>query len=252
MALYDRNGKGHYPYSFWVEPYFNGAPIRYNNQCVISPRYTNSTTADNFSYSVDGDYAPSSAYADLSIEWPGMTAWYHRLSGHGGPTNLLGHPGSLGSRSAGAPGFYNNQDGSSIGTISIWMSILVGSSPHPGDAANQETYFSMLCNANGDYGGGSFYSHPGGTPAPSSPREYIEGSRKIRLASDNYGNGAYRGWVCIANQARPTGYSGNINATTMRIINIGRSADSAMRIIGFRIVYHVLPPENNTYGNQSL
>jgi signal transduction histidine kinase len=112
--------------------------------------------------------------------------------------------------------------------------------------------FSMMTNANGDYGGGAFYAHPGNVATPSSPREWFSGSRKIRVAGDNYGNGAYRGWTCIANQQPTSGYIENINATTLRIINLGRrttQATAELRIAGIRVIYHVLPGHSTNYGS---
>lgn len=252
MGIYNSNNKGHYPYSFQVEPYFNGAPINLSNQVVLSPRFTNITTADNFAYSTDSDYAPAGCYADLSLQWPGMADWYTTLTGYGGPSNELNHPGSTGSFVTGARPFYIRQDGTSMGSrFSLWMCLFVGDNPHPG-YGTAETYFSMLTNANGDYGGGAFYYHPGGTPQPTSPREWFNGSRKIRVSGQNYGSGSYRDWVCIANQQPTSGYIQNINATTLRVINLGRQTSTAtgnLRIAGIRLVYHVLPGPVSNYGS---
>jgi hypothetical protein len=257
MGIYNNNSRGHYPYSFQVEPYYNGAPITSQNQVVINPRFQNVTTADNFAYSVDGDYAPTAAtggnaYADLTLSFAQMTAWYAALSGHGGPNNELGHPGSTGNWVNAARPFYQRQDGSSLsGKFSMWMMLHVGQSPHPGTGV-AETYFSMVTNANGDYGGGAFYAYPGNVPTPSSPREWFNGSRKIRVSGDNYGNGAYRGWTCIANQQTISSYISNINPTTLRIINLGRQTTdntAQLRIAGFRIIYHILPGPGGDYGN---
>lgn len=253
MGIYNSNSKGHYPYSFQVEPYYNGAPITSQNQVVLNPRFSSVSTADNFSYSVDGDYAPGGGcYADLTLSFAGMTAWYATLSGHGGPSNDLNHPGSTGSWVNAARPFVTRQDGTDMtARFSLWMMLHVGQSPHPG-TGNAETYFSMMTNANGDYGGGSYYYHPGGTPQPSSPREWFNGSRKIRVSGDNYGNGAYRGWTCIANQQAASGYMNNINATSLRVINLGRQTTqntAELRIAGIRLVYHVLPGPITSYGS---
>jgi len=253
MGIYNSNSKGHYPYSFQIEPYYNGAPITSQNQVVMNPRFSNVSTADNFSYSVDADYSPAGCYADLTLPFAaGMTSWYATLSGHGGPGNDMNHPGSTGSWVDAARPFYYRQDGTYMGArFSLWMSFHVGQNPHPG-AGVAETYFSMLTNANGDYGGGSYYYHPGGTPNPASPREYFNGSRKIRISADNYGNGLYRGWTCIANQQPVSQYISSINATSMRIINLGRQTTQAtaeLRIVGFRIIFHVLPGPGSQYGN---
>lgn len=258
MGIYNSNSKGHYPYSFWVEPYYNGAPITSQNQVVINPRFTNVTTADNFSFSVDGDYSPTSgtaggpAYVDLTFPFAHMTAWYNTLSGHGGPSNQLNHPGSTGSWYGAARPFNIRQDGSDMtAKFSLWMMLHVGQNPHPG-SGTAETYFAMLCNSNGNYSGGQFYNYDASQGYPSSPREYFDGSRKIRISGDNYGNGLYRGWACIANQQPVTQAISNINATTLRIINIGRQTTQAtaeLRIVGVRIIYHVLPGPAATYGN---
>jgi hypothetical protein len=256
MGIYNSSNRGHYPYSFDIEPYRNGGPITSQNQVVLNPRFSNVSTADNFSYSVDADYQPSGCFADLTLPHAaGMTAWYSTLSGHGGPGNDMGHPGSTGSWVNAARPFFQRHDGTNYtAKFSIWMSLHVGQNPHPG-VGNAETYFSILTNANGDFGGGSYYYHPGGTPNPSSPREYFNGSRKIRVSGDNYGNGLYRGWTCIANQQPVSQYISNINATSMRIINLGRQTTQAtaeLRIVGFRIIFHVLPGPGTDYGNMDV
>lgn len=252
MAIYNSNDRGHYPYSFQVEPYRNGAIITSQNQVVLNPRFSNISTADNFSYSTDADYSPSGCFADLTLPFAGMTAWYSRLSGHGGPSNELNHPGSTGNWVEAALPFRQRQDGTNMtAKFSLWMMLHVGQSPHPG-IGNAETYFSLLTNAPGDHGGGAFYAHPGAVPTPSQPREWFNGSRKIRVAGDNYGNGLYRGWTCIANQQTVSAQLSNINPTTLRVINIGRQTTQAtaeLRIVGIRVVYHVLPGPGAFYGN---
>jgi hypothetical protein len=252
MGIYNTNNKGHYPYSFQVEPYYNGAPITSQNQVVLNPRFSNVTTADNFSYSTDADYSPAGCYADLTLSFAGMTAWYATLSGHGGPSNELNHPGSTGNWVGATRPFYLRPDGTTMGNrFSLWMMLHVGQSPHPGTGV-AETYFSMMTNANGDYGGGAYYYYPGNVPTPTSPREWFGGSRKIRVSGDNYGNGAYRGWTCIASQQPASGYIENINATSLRIINLGRQTTqntAELRIAGIRVIYHVLPGYNTDYGN---
>jgi hypothetical protein len=253
MGIYNTNGKGHYPYSFQVEPYYNGAPITSQNQVVLSPRFSNVTTADNFSYSADADYSPAGCYADLTLPFAAMSGWYNEWSGHGGPSNQLNHPGSTGSWSDAARPFFQRWDGSNMtARFSLWMMFHVGHNPHPGSGV-AETYFSMLCNSNGSWGGGAFYNFSGpSTGAYDNPREYFDGSRKIRISGDNYGNGNYRGWACVANQQTASGYMNGINATTLRIINIGRQTSSAtadLRIAGVRVIYHVMPGAGTTYGN---
>ena len=253
MGIYNSSGgRGHYPYSFQVEPLYNGSPLSKDNIAYMAPRFSSVSTADSFSYSTDADYSPAGCYVDMSLAWPGITDWYTTLSGHGGPSNELNHPGSTGSWVSGARPFYTRQDGTSMGTrVSIWMCLYVGDNPHPG-YGTAETYFTMVTNANGDYGGGAFYAYPGNVPTPSSPREWFSGSRKIRVSGQNYGNGAYRDWVCIANQANLSGYITNINATTLRVINLGRQTTNAtanLRIAGMRVIYHVLPGPGTNYGS---
>lgn len=252
MGIYNTNGKGHYPYSFQVEPYYNGAPITSQNQVVLSPRFSNVSTADNFSYSADADYSPAGCYADLSFPFAHMTNWYSTWSGHGGPDNQLNHPGSTGSwASAGGP-FNERWDSSNMtARFSLWMMFHVGQNPHPGNGT-AETYFSMLVNSNGNYSGGQFYNYDASQGYPNNPREYFAGSRKIRISGDNYGSGLYRGWACVANQQTASAAMNNINATTLRIINIGRQTTSAtadLRIAGVRIIYHVMPGAGSQYGN---
>jgi len=255
MGIYNSNSKGHYPYSFQVEPYYNGAPITSQNQVVLNPRFSNVTTADNFSFSADADYSPAGCYADLVFPFAHMTNWYSYLSGHGGPSNQLNHPGSTGSWIDAARPFYMRQDGTNMtAKFSLWMMLHVGQNPHPGVGV-AETYFAMLVNANGAYSGGLYYTADASTTYPNSPREYFDGSRKIRISGDNYGGGLYRGWACIANQQPVTAAISNINATSLRIINIGRQTTQAtaeLRIAGVRIIYHVLPGPAAVYGNMDV
>jgi hypothetical protein len=253
MGIFNSSGKGYYPYNFQVEPYYNGAPITSQNQVVLAPRFSSVATADAFSYSVDADYAPAGSYADLIFPHAQMTAWYSTLSGHGGPNNELNHPGSTGNWVQAATPFSIKGDGSSITPrFSLWMMFHVGQNPHPGTGV-AETYFSMFTNANGDYGSSAFYAYPGNVATPTSPREWFSGSRKIRISGDNYGNGNYRGWTCIASQQPVSGYIANLNPTTLRVINIGRQTSSAtaeLRIVGMRIIYHVLP--GTSFGSMDL
>lgn len=249
MAIYDRNGKSLEPYSFFVEPYYNGSPIRLNNQVAISPRYTNSTTADNWYWSNSSDYETN--YVDLTLEWPQMTDWYTTVSGHGGTTNQLGHPGSLSERFTGARPFYRRQDQRNVYRFSLWMAIAVGSNPHPG-YGTAETYIAFATNAPGDHQGGSFWNAPGNVANYSNPRRWFNGAEKIRVSGQNYGNGSYRDWVCIANQASASEKIVDINPTTLRVFNIGRTSDSALRIYGMRVVYHIYPGPNSDYGNLEM
>ena len=186
------------------------------------------------------------------MSFAGQTAWYSNLSGHGGPSNELNHPGSTGSWIDAARPFYLRPDGTNMGArFSLWMMLHVGQNPHPG-AGTAETYFSMLTNSNGSYGGGALYNYDATQGYPSQPREWFSGSRKIRVSGDNYGNGLYRGWTCIANQQPTSGYVGSINATQLRIINLGRQTTQAtaeLRIVGMRIIYHVLPGYSTNYGS---
>ena len=251
MAIFDRFGKGHYPYTFTIEPEYNGKPLSQNNQIAMSPRYTNSATADSWYWSNSGDYSPAGCYVDLSIVHVGMSNWYTTLSGHGGSSNQLNHPGDINNRVQGAFAF-NNVQGQTVGhRMSIWMSIAVGSSPHPG-YGTAETYFAVLTDALGDYAGGAFYNAPGGTAQYNNPRVWCPGTEKIRVSGQNYGNGTYRDWVCIANQQTVSGKAIDINPTTMRIVNIGRTADSSLRIYGFKIIFHIMPPGDGEFGNLSL
>ena len=251
MAIYDRFGKGHYPYTFTIEPEYNGKPLSLGNQAVMSPRYTNSATADSWYWSNSGDYSPAGCYVDLSMAHIGMSDWYTTLSGHGGNSNQLNHPGSTSTWIPGAKAFYTNQ-GQNLGhRMSIWMSLSVGSSPHPG-YGTAETYFTMLANANGDHQGSSFWNAPSGVAAYNSPRVWCNGTDKIRVSGQNYGNGNYRDWVCIANQQSVVGKAIDINPTAMRIVNIGRTADSAIRIYGLKIVFHIMPPGSGEFGSLNL
>lgn len=249
MAIYDRNGKTNELYSFTVEPYYNGGPLRRNNQVVISPRFTDPTTADNWYWSNSGDY--SANYVDLTLEWPGMTDWYTTLSGHGGTSNQLGHPGSLSERVQGARGFRIRQDGSNVAKFSLWMSIGVGTQPHPG-YGTAETYMAFATNAPGDHQGGSFWEAPGNVAAYNTPRAWFTGAEKIRVSGQKYGFADYRDWVCIANQQTTSRKIHDINPTILRVFNIGRTGDSALTIYGFKVIYHIYPGPNSDFGNLEL
>jgi len=251
MGIYDRNNKGHYPYSFTIEPEYNGKPLSRDNQVALSPRFTSTSSADNFVWGSSDDYSPASGYVDLSLVHIGMSDWYTTLSGHGGASNQLAHPGSLGSRQTGAQAFHKNQSGNITARMSIWMSIAVGSHPHPGHGT-AETYFALLTNAIGDHQGGAFWNAPGNVINYTSPRVWCPGTEKIRVSGQNYGNGNYRDWVCIANQHAVSGKATDINANTLRVVNIGRTSDSTLRIYGFKIVFHILPPGSGEFGNLAL
>jgi len=251
MAIYDRHGKSLEPYSFSVEPYYNGSPLRKGNVLVLSPRFTNTTTADNWFWNSSGDYDPAGCYADLSLEYTAMSDWYTTLSGHGGTSNQLNHPGSTGNFVTGARPFYKRQDDSNVYRFSLWMSIGVGGSPHPGFGAS-ETYMAFACNANGDHQGGSFWNAPGNVADYTNPRRWFDGSEKIRVSGQRYGTTNYRDWVCIANQ-QPASYKmRDINATTLRVFNIGRNANSDLTIYGLKVVYHIYPGPSSNYGNLEM
>lgn len=251
MAIYNSNDRGHYPYSFEVEPWYNGKPLSRDNSVYLAPMYSNVATADAFAFSTDAQYSTAGTYVDLSMVYPGITSWYTTLSGHGGPSNELNHPGSTGNWQMGSTPFFKRQDGSTMSVkASIWMVLWIGDQPHPG-YGTAETYFAMVRTSPGANNGSSFYIGDGTSNYPSQPREYVQGSRKIRVSGQNYGNGNYTDWVCIANQQAVTGGIADISCNTVRIINIGRNTGSNgnLRIAGFKVVYHVLPGPGTSYGN---
>lgn len=252
MAILDRRGRGHYPYVMQTEPYYNGAPLSKANVLQIYPRFTSSTDADNFTFNSSDDYSPTSeidgttaAYADLSLEWIANTQWYTNLAGGGGTSNQLNHPGSGGmgaspSWAGAATPFYASDNGTRYG-ISVWMSIGVGTRPHPGTGSS-DTYFALLRNSNGSHQGGSFWDAPSNVANFSSPRTWMSGTEKVRVTGQRYGTTNYRDWMCLA-QYEPQN-PGGINATTMRIINIGRNGaldNSLLTIYGFKVMLHILP-----------
>lgn len=254
MGIYNNNNRGHYPYSFEVEPWYNGKPLSRDNQVYLAPMFTDPTTADNFSFSTDAHYSTAGTYVDLNMVYPGITNWYTTLSGHGGPANELNHPGSTGSWESGGLPLFKRQDGSNMQVhASIWMVLYVGDAPHPG-YGTAETYFAMVRTSPGAHNGGAFYIGDSNGTYPDSPREYVGGSRKIRVSGQNYGNGSYTDWVCIANQQPVSGGIADISCNTVRIINIGRNSGSwgNLRIAGFKVIYHVLPGPGLIYGNLDI
>jgi hypothetical protein len=232
------------------------------NVLQIYPRFVNSTDADNFSFNSSDDYSPTSeidgstpAYADLSLEWIANTDWYSKLAGGGGSSNQLNHPGSGGmgaspSWASGASPFYSNQDGANRYGISVWMSLGVGTRPHPGTGSS-DTYFALLRNSNGSHQGGSFWDAPGNVANFSSPRTWLSGTEKVRVSGQRYGTTNYRDWFCLCQYESQN--PGGINATTMRIINHGRNGaldNSLLTIYGFKVMLHILP--SSAWDNYSL
>ena len=238
----DGQQRGFYPYTIETEPSYNSnGPTNLNNTAYIYPRYNSTTDADNFSFSASGDYAPTaydnnSAYADFTVEYTGNANWYTNLYGHGGTSNQLAHPGASNSAARGNYNMYNPTG------VSIWMSLSVGTAPHPG-GSDAITYMAILRNSMGSYQGSSFWNAPSNVATYTSPRTLLSGCDKIKISGQSYGTHNYRDWVCIASYLNGTV---PMNATTYRIINIGsKNTDrSRLAIYGWKILYHIAPVNN--------
>jgi hypothetical protein len=191
---------------------------------TLDPRY-NDSTADNFSFSTSGDYAPSSAsggnpaYVDLDLSmFTHSVNWYNHT-----------HDTNVGRR--------NGSDNaiSDLNRVSIWAQLGVGDSPHPGYNYSY-THMAILKNHPGAH---HQYVTSGPTPNYSEPRTLRDGDlnfANFRVSGQYYGDGAYGGWYCLAN------YVSNIciTATNIRIINLGGNTDarSRLRIIDLVFLIH--------------
>lgn len=245
MGIRNPYDKGYHPYTMEVEPWYNGGPCRRSNYPSIGPRYTSGTTAENFTFGNAGDYSPSGNYVDLDLQWPSNAPWYSRIHGQGGTTNQLNHTG-------------DNNHGDSAHTplvqrkgVSVWMDLRVGNNPHPGHGT-AKTYIAILRNSNGSHQGGAFWEAPSNVATYTSPRSMFSGFERVGVSADNYGNGNYRGWTCLAqyqNAEIP------MQTTTLRVINIGGPNNSVgldLKIQGFKLIYHISPSWADRYGGLNL
>lgn len=193
---------------------------------TIDPRY-NDSTADSFSFSNSGDYAPAAAsgngnaYVDIELPmFTHSTNWYNNT-----------HDSNVGRRSG-----TSETAISDLNRVSIWAQLGVGDSPHPGYNYSY-THMAILKNHPGAYH--QYVTTGSPTPNYNEPRTLRDGDlsfANFRVSGQYYGGGAYGGWYCLAN------YISNIcnTATNIRIINLGGNTDarSRLRIIDLVFIVH--------------
>lgn len=198
---------------------------------TLNPRW-NDSTADSFSFSSSGDYAPAAAgggnaYYDIDLPmFTHTTNWYNYT-----------HDSNVGRRL--------NSSATAISDInraSIWAQLGVGDNPHPGYDYSY-TRLAILKNHPGAYHQYQTTGVP--TPNYSEPRTLRDGDlsfANFKVSGQYYASGAYGGWYCLAN------YISNIcnTATTIRIINLGGNTDarSRLRIIDLVMILHGRLGEN--------
>lgn len=193
---------------------------------TIDPRY-NDSTADSFSFTSSGDYAPAAAsgngnaYYDIDLPmFTHSTNWYNYT-----------HDNNSGRRSSSSATAISD-----LNRVSIWAQLGVGDSPHPGYDYSY-THMAILKNHPGAHH--QYVTTGSPTPNYSEPRTLRDGDlnfANFRVSGQYYGSGAYGGWYCLAN------YQSNIcnTATTIRIINLGGNTDarSRLRIIDMVFLIH--------------
>lgn len=248
MAIYNRAQKGLYPYSWEVEPYYNGATLSSSNYFYLEPRYTDGSSGNSMTFSTSTDYAPGSYgnggnYIDLDWLHCGNQIWYSRIHQAGGSGNELKH----------VSGYSNSSFGFRY-TMTILMLLGVGTGPHPGlDYAT--TNFAILRNSNGSNGSGNFMNYANGsTPVYTSPRTLIPGCDRIRVSGDSYGMPRlYRDWTVICQQQNATLPN---NISKIRIINHGLHAASRSRLhcLGFKMIFQAIPfpTDSNAFGGLNI
>lgn len=191
---------------------------------TINPRW-NDSTADSFSFSNSGDYAPAAAaggnaYYDLELPmFTHSVDWYTHT-----------HDTNVGRRDGGSTAI------SDLNRVSIWAQLGIGDSPHPGYNYSY-THLAILKNHPGAYH--QFQTTGVPTPNYAEPRTLRDGDlsfANFRVSGQYYAGGAYGGWYCLAN------YISNIcnTATAIRIINLGGNSDSRsrLRIIDLVFIIH--------------
>lgn len=192
---------------------------------TIYPRYNNAT-ANTFTFTAAGDYAPSAAaggnaYYDFIYScYPGHVQWYSEVF-----DNLAG-------RRSGSGSSFND-----LSRYSLWINLSVGDSPHPSPSDYSSTRLAILQDSPGSYH--SFQTTNSPTPNYSEPRCFMENVaafQNFRVAGQEYGSGAYHSWRCLAHYQTAT----FANTTTIRIINLGGLDDgrSVIRIRGLLLLAH--------------
>jgi len=192
---------------------------------AIKPRY-NDSTADTFTFTVSGDYAPAAAtggnaYYDFPYScYPNQSGWYSDVY-----DNLAGRRSGMGSSFG------------DLNRISLWINLSVGDSPHPSPTDYSSTRLAILQNSVGDYHSLQSTSNP--TPNYSEPRCFLNNVaafQNFRVSGQEYSGGAYHAWRCLAHwQTFNFGSS-----TFIRIISLGGFADSrsTIRIRGLVLLVH--------------
>lgn len=182
---------------------------------TILPRYNNAT-ANTFTFSTSGDYAPTAAgggdaWYDFPFScYPGQTGWYSDVY-----DNLAGRRSGQG-----------NSFGD-VGRCSLWINLSVGDNPHPSPSDYASTRLAILQDSPGAYH--QFQTTNSPTPNYSEPRCFMDNVaafQNFRVSGQEYGAGAYHSWRCLAHYQ---GYN-TANATRIRIINLGGLTDDRSKI----------------------
>lgn len=191
---------------------------------TIDPRW-NDSTAESFTFSNSGDYAPTAA--------SGNQAWYDftlPMYGHRGSWYNHTHDTNYGRRDSSSTAI------SDIARASLWAQLGVGDSPHPGYQYSH-TRLAILTNAAGAYHALQTTDSP--TPNYAEPRTIGGGVNTIgsfanfRISGQYYAGGAYGGWYCLANY-----YGLSIDTSHfIRIINLGGNTDARSRLRVVNLVY---------------
>jgi hypothetical protein len=211
MSVLTSAGKPKYDFSIQIDLTSTVATFSPTGSSTvyINPRYTNQSTADAFTWSSSGDYAPAAAaggnaYYDFwCAHTPAQGNWYNYTY----DTNA-GRRGSSGSPDNGTPI-------SDRGRASLWADISVANAPHPGVGVAQTNLAIIM----GGYGAYNFWDYGGPPSDPSSPRVLFDdsGFRNFKISGQNYGNIQYNQWFCLGHYQN----SGMNNVRTIRVINIG-------------------------------
>lgn len=185
---------------------------------TIYPRY-NTSTADSFVFDSADDYAPAAAtgggtnaYYDFAFPmYTGLSPWYNDV-----------YDNYAGRRNGGSNAI------SDVQRVSLWVNMDVGTSPHPSPYDDSSTRLAILMNA---VGANHWYQTTASpTPNYSEPRCFcnnVTAFQNFRVTGQNYSNGAYNSWRCLAHFQN----LGSSSTTTLRIINIGGKEDNKSLIV---------------------
>lgn len=229
MALKRTTGLSDYNYSIQCNLTTRSTATSQSGVVTVYPRY-NTSTADTFTFSSSGDYAPTAAAGgDAFIDF---TFDLHNISLGQSWFNQLYTSTDFGRRPSGdAGGQHNFTDWV---RLSLWGDIGIGDSPHPGYGV-ASTRIAILQNAHGAY----FSLQTTGSPPVnySDPRTLFDNRTtnspdryftSLRIGGQAYGTQGlnYNQWHCLAEGVN---YS-SANATYIRLINLGGKADTYSKI----------------------